>query len=95
MNIYKISQDDVNGMDTFDSAVVVANSEEQAKTIHPSSSYNYITLKREIKFIPIPNLHESQKDWTNDPSKVVVEYIGKAANKYIEPAVICASFNAG
>ena len=34
--IYKISQDTNWGYDTFDSAVVVASSEQEAKEIHPN-----------------------------------------------------------
>jgi hypothetical protein len=35
MNIYRIWQDYVTGYDTFDSAVVVAESEEEARQINP------------------------------------------------------------
>lgn len=35
MNLYLISQDQVTGNDTFDSAVVVAASEDDARQIHP------------------------------------------------------------
>jgi hypothetical protein len=38
MNIYLISQTKNNGYDTYDSAVVVAESEEDAKSIHPNGS---------------------------------------------------------
>lgn len=45
MNLYRISQDKNCGYDTYDSAVVAASSEEEAKSIHPggddSWSSNY------------------------------------------------------
>ena len=39
MNIYRISQDQNNGYDTFDSAVVVANTEEEARKISPGGRW--------------------------------------------------------
>ena len=35
-HIYKISQRENNGYDTYDSAIVVAESEEEARLIHPN-----------------------------------------------------------
>lgn len=40
MNIYKIYQSQVGGWDTYDAAIVFAESEEQAKAIHPSDLDN-------------------------------------------------------
>ena len=37
MNLYLISQNHNNDYDTYDSAVVVAESAESAKRMHPSS----------------------------------------------------------
>lgn len=63
MKLYKISQSDNNGYDTYDSAIVVASSEEEAKSIHPGGreewDYRY-------------------KTWANSPVSVAVEYIGEA-----------------
>lgn len=39
MNLYRISQSDNSDYDTYDSAVVAAPSEEEARKIHPSG-YN-------------------------------------------------------
>lgn len=38
MNLYKISQDVNDGWDTFDSAIVAAKSEEDARNIHPDGT---------------------------------------------------------
>ena len=35
MNLYLLTQDEVTGYDTYDSVVVAAESEEEAKGIHP------------------------------------------------------------
>ena len=68
--------------DTYDMAVVVDNSEEEARTIHPDGRRDRI-----------PRPHN--RDWTNDPNEVTVEYIGKASAHYVDPEVVCASFRAG
>jgi len=39
MNIYLIDQDVVYGYDTYDSAVVAAESEEEARNIHPYGNW--------------------------------------------------------
>lgn len=39
MKIYKISQDVNKDYDTYDSAVVYANNEEEAKNIHPNGNF--------------------------------------------------------
>jgi hypothetical protein len=79
MKLYLISQNVNNGYDTFDSAVVSANSEEDARTIHPGD-------------YPWDGMREAYGPWT-DSNNVVVEYLGEYAG--VERGVICASFNAG
>ena len=39
MNIYLISQSENNDYDTYDSAVVYAKDEEEAKTVNPGGEY--------------------------------------------------------
>tara|TARA_R110000796_G_scaffold149430_2_gene266252 strand:- start:1272 stop:1523 length:252 start_codon:yes stop_codon:yes gene_type:complete len=56
MKLYKISQDTNTGYDTFRSAVVVANSAEEAQNIHPgggSGSYDVYN-----SWVPRPDLVE-------------------------------------
>jgi hypothetical protein len=85
MNLYKISQDDVGGWDTFDSAVVAAETVEAAKRIHPASYVDKpVGEKREYYSL----------SWTNDPEKVSCKFIGVAVTG-TQQGVICASFNAG
>ena len=81
LNLYHISQTENNGWDTYDSAVVAALSEEDAKSIHPNptkgsdgwETFNY--------------------SWTH-PDNVTAKLVGVAAEG-VERGVICASFNAG
>lgn len=84
MKLYHISQSEQTGYDTYDSAVVVAESEDAARIMHPDTLSN----------IPRHDVG-SYPDWTNDPSKVQVIYLGIADASITEPRVICASFNAG
>ena len=87
MNLYKIWQDVNNNYDSYDSAVVVAPSEEVARTIHPNgwdaftgshgndfASYNY--------------------DWAFTLEQVKVKYLGKA-DPLLNAGVVVASYNAG
>ena len=41
MNIYKISQNENNRYDTYDSAIVCAENPEKAKLIHPDTGDEY------------------------------------------------------
>jgi hypothetical protein len=79
MNLYLISQETNNDYDTYDSAVVAAESEDAARSIHPSESdwdgkssmYGTWSAKEDVS----------------------VRLIGVASNEV--SGVICASFNAG
>ncbi len=104
MNLYFISQNQNTGYDTYDSAVVVAKNEEEAKLIYPSvwreqhwSEEKQAWLDEEDELdlklgreIYIYNDYS----WTN-PKDVKVELIGKAVPGLKAGDVICSSFNAG
>ena len=81
MNLYKITQGEFIGYDTYDSAVVAAPSHEAARKIHPSP---YVTTDD----------WKNRDNWASSPDNVTAEYIGKAAAG-TEAGVILASFNAG
>jgi len=81
MYLWKISQDQNNNYDTFDSAIVAAANETEARGIHPSGDQS--------------DWNDTYNDsWVTDPGVVSVEQIGVA--KPGTPAgVVLASFNAG
>ena len=84
MKLFKIYQDINTGYDTFRSAVVVANSAEEAQNIHPGGGSGSF------------DVYES---WVSRPDLVELLYLGEVSlsilDKDIYPgAVICASFNA-
>lgn len=85
-NLYLISQNKNNKYDTYDSAVVVAENEDDARMIHPSDTYGDFGVDW---------ISDSCKlnTWCK-PEYVDVKLIGKAVDD-IEDVVICASFNAG
>lgn len=79
MKLWIINQAVNNGYDTFDSAVVAAESEEEARNILPyGDDWNYA---RRIKV------------WANNPSEVNVEYLGTTDRKI--RGIVLSSFNAG
>ena len=87
IKLYLISQSVNDGYDTYDSAVVAAESEEDAKVTHPSGD------------VPLRGWNEEGKtdtlcgSWTSKKN-VQCRYIGDAAPG-IKCGVVCASFNAG
>lgn len=84
MNLYRISQDENRDYDTYDSAIVAAESIEDARSIHPDG---YTDSWK-------PSYTGQIGSWVWDKSKVKVELIGTAAAD-IKRGVILASFNAG
>ena len=80
MKLFLISQDENCGYDTYDSAVVCAESEEDAKKMNPSGGR-------------ATDEKEDYGTWTT-LKHVDVEYIGEA-KEGSEPEVVCSSFNAG
>lgn len=86
MKLYLISQNKNNDYDTYSSAVVCAESEEEAKLIHPCS---WVEKDWLIDTGRIGNYG----DWAH-PDKVQVEYLGEACES-LERGVVCASFHAG
>ena len=89
MNLYKLTQEDNDGYDTYDSCIVAAENEERAKLIHPClEDSNPWT----------PNLFDwawNRKDsvWADKPENVTAELIGIAIDG-TESGVILSSFNA-
>lgn len=80
MKLWIISQSEVRGFDTYDSAVVAADDEDAARMIRPDSD---------------PwGAGSAWLFWTGDPRSVSVQYIGEAAEG-TQPGIILSSYNAG
>jgi hypothetical protein len=80
MNLYLISQEVNSDYDTYSDAVVAAESEDEARSIHPSGVKNDLT-------------RSTTSDWTS-PENVAVRLIG-VATPFTKSGVICSSFHAG
>ena len=87
MYIYKVSQDENNDYDTYDSFVVVAFNEDQARKTSPNDNDDFSYYDFNVDY---------GRDcyWASSESNVKVELIGVADEKYTEPTIICSSFNA-
>jgi len=79
MNLYFISQVKNDNWDTYDSAVVCAETEERARLTHPSRG----------------DLDEDPRDYSDWAAAeyIKVELIG--TSNIDRACVVCASFNAG
>ncbi len=95
MNLYRISQNVNEGYDTYDSAVVAAESSDIAKLIHPDGHYQWIDRAWKAQRADLSWYEEGARygSWTL-PENVQVEHIGSAKEGTVE-GVIVASFNAG
>ena len=81
LNLYLISQNENDGYDTYDSAVVAAPDENAARLIHPETGLTAIA-------------DDWRWTWVSDSSKVNVKLIGQALNG-TKIGAICSSYNAG
>lgn len=84
MNLYLISQTAVGGYDTFDSAVVAAETDDAARKTNPCQYTEAEWWLKPDKF-PV---------WATKLEDVSVKLIG-TATPGTPAGVICASFNAG
>ena len=87
LGIYLLTQTQATGYDTYDSMVVIAASEEEARMIHPYS-------KKGDVFDSSQSTFDRCDAWAHSPEDVTAEKIGEALPSQ-EKGVILASFNAG
>jgi len=98
MNLYLISQEVNTDWDTFSSAVVIAESEEEARKIHPCG----ITLEQRVKEAVNKDLVKKwfYDNWTT-PDNVTAIFLGVYTGEQLkltevfDNKIICANFNAG
>jgi len=95
MKLYLITQRMVNDYDTYDSAVVAAESAEDAQKIHPSELVTHITNDMWHGTDGEGGEYENEcSSWVkySDIGQVQTEYLGETER---ERGVILVSFNAG
>ena len=88
MNLYLISQNVNNDYDTFDSAIVCADTEDDARMIHPKENDEYDPIKSWDG-----ECGEIWDSWCA-AKDVQVKIIGAAANN-LKKGVVLASYDAG
>jgi hypothetical protein len=86
MNLYLISQSDNSGYDTYDSAVVCASNEDEARNMSPSTGEPMDWASPSKYYF---------SNWVSRADRVCVELLGPATSDQTVAGVICASFNAG
>lgn len=82
MKIWLIEQSKNCGYDTFDSCVVIAETEEEAQEVTPGVT-KYTSIESARAHL-----------WA-DPEHVMVTYLGEYKGEKPDDSVVCASFNAG
>jgi hypothetical protein len=85
--VYHVERNDLHDYDQYSDFVVIADSEESAKLIHPDGC-------RWDKDLDMSIRNNWQGDWVT-PNNVTVKLIGEAIGEYIEGEVICTSYHAG
>ena len=80
-HLYLLTQEIFAGNFTYDSCVVCARSEEEARTLNPS----------ELD----PDGGKFIEEWPEKPEYVTARYLGVASAEYQPGTLICASYNAG
>lgn len=100
LNLYLISQTVNDDYDTFDSAVVAARDEEDARSIHPIPSWlgmpylpTVTQTEKEAKEEKEKHGYKEDNTWTTREN-VNVNFIG-ICSPDVKRGVICASYNAG
>jgi hypothetical protein len=95
VNLYLISQTVNSDYDTYDSAVVAAETAQQAQETHPSSHYRWHDDAWWFVYSDGRESHWGKQlsNWAA-ATEVVVKLLSQA-DTTLPAGVICASFNAG
>ena len=104
LKLYRVWQEANQGYDTFDSAVVCAEDEDGARSIHPNAYMSHWRVEAGMTFeqANADAWGQEKMSWELGghgycwamPESVSVQLIGEASAG-VEKGVVCASFNAG
>lgn len=96
MKIYYVNRTDETDYDEYDSMVVIAESEDQARCIHPSSETSNLITWDGTFWIRGGVIYWDKPDYIwQMPWKLDVQLIGLAEPHEDRPRVVLGSFNAG
>ena len=88
MNLYFLKQNENNCYGTYESRVVCAESEDEARKIHPDP---YEDDSEDGKWWEVDEYLRSD-GWAKSPETVEVEFIG-IAKEGLEKGVVCAHYS--
>jgi hypothetical protein len=100
VKLWLIYQDQNNDYDTYDSAVVAADTEDAARRTVPGKEFgDYDWTSTGLLLVKTWGSKEMMiadgyTSWITDLSHVQIDYLGEAVEG-TEAGVVCASFNAG
>lgn len=97
MKVFLLHQSDNQGWDTYDSMMVAADTEAEAKLYHPSTilEWKWDESREEWgEWVDGSWRGGSRNDWAFSPRTVTAEYIGEA-RPGMEAGILISSFNAG
>jgi hypothetical protein len=106
--LWKIYQNENNGYDTYNEAIVVAPDEETARNIHPAKQFpglgeeidlrsrasRYMWSEKREAWMMASSSWSRSQGWC-EPKYVNVILVGEALPEMTRGHVVCASFNAG
>lgn len=93
MKLWLIYQDRNDGYDTYSSAVVVAETEDAARAVHPGGD-DWRWHPATGKWVARHGSGYGDDTWTN-PESVGAVCIGTAKENMTPGRAVCSSFNAG
>lgn len=94
MKLWKISQNVNGGYDTYSDAVVAAETEEEARHMHPSGYYFWEDRRWTATRKDGTKYDEGNYGSWATPDQVKVDLLGEACEG-ISAGMICESFHAG
>jgi len=97
MKIYLVTSPKAASWDEYQGFVCVANTEEEARNMHPSdfaNEYMWCDCTGEWQYTSYSGLIMKLSTWPHSPQDVKVQYLGEAAPEYTEKQVILGDFNA-
>ncbi|MCP4397775.1 MAG: hypothetical protein GY801_10815 [bacterium] len=83
MKLFLIEQSQNDNYDTYDAAVVIAENEEEARNMDPSTGEQ---MEKEDWRREISN-------WCSSPNHVSVKFLGESVDS--KKGIVCSSFHAG
>ncbi len=94
MNLYLLEQNTNSGYDTYDSCVVAAKNEAEARKVNPGGFRIWKKGKWYMQFSDGGEDPDKDHTWVDDLDLIKVTFLGIAEPK-IMSGVICSSFHAG